>query len=133
KIHIAIVLDEYGGTAGLVTIEDLVEELVGVSGDERAGAPAQFKRVSDGIVEADAQIDIDEINRLTGLSLPDDAGYSTLGGFISTMLGRIPEAGTVMDNNGAKFTVLDAEPQRIKRVKIEQTIQTAPETVDSRM
>ena len=132
KIHIAIVLDEYGGTAGLVTIEDLVEELVGVSGDERAGAPAQFKRVSDGIVEADAQIDIDEINRLTGLSLPDDAGYSTLGGFISTMLGRIPETGTVMEHNGAKFTVLDAEPQRIKRVKIEQAMQPASEAADVR-
>ena len=124
KVHIAIVLDEYGGTAGLVTIEDILEELVGDISDEHEPVePAMFKRIDEQTAEADARIYIDELNRLTGLNLPEDAGYDTLGGFVSTTLGRIPEAGTVFEHNGAKFTVLDAEPQKVNRVKIEQTLQ----------
>jgi CBS domain containing-hemolysin-like protein len=122
KIHIAIVLDEYGGTAGLVTIEDVLEELVGDISDEHEPVePAMFNRIDDHNMEADARIYIDELNRLAGLNLPEDAGYDTLGGFVSTTLGRIPEAGAEFQYDGAKFIVLDAEPQRVKRVKIELT------------
>jgi len=120
KVHMAVVLDEYGGTAGLVTIEDILEELVGEIADEHETAvPAMLKRIDDHIAEADARIRIEELNRMMGLNLPEDAGYETLGGFISTMLARIPEKGTVHEAGGVRYTVLDAEPQRIKRVKIE--------------
>jgi CBS domain containing-hemolysin-like protein len=122
KIHIAIVLDEYGGTAGLVTIEDVLEELVGDISDEHEPVePAMFKRIDDLTMEADARIYVDELNRLAGLNLPEDAGYDTLGGFVSTTLGRIPEAGVSFSHDGARFVVLDAEPQKVKRVKIELT------------
>lgn len=121
KVHIAIVLDEYGGTAGLVTIEDILEQLVGEISDEHEPAePGTFKRLDATTVEADARIDIEELNRLTGLNLPEDAGYATLGGFILATLGRIPEAGATLDYNGVKFTILDAEPQRVNRVRIAQ-------------
>ena len=80
KIHIAIVLDEYGGTAGLVTIEDVLEELVGDISDEHEPAvAAAFSRLDDQTAEADAGIHVEEFNRLFGTSLPEDAGYDTLG------------------------------------------------------
>jgi magnesium and cobalt transporter len=129
KVHIAIVLDEYGGTAGLVTIEDILEELVGEISDEHEPAePAMLRRVDRGTFEADARLYIDELNRQCGLSLPEDAGYDTLGGFLSTAMGRIPQKGQTLESGGVRYTVLDAEPQRVKRVKIELLAQaTAPE------
>jgi putative hemolysin len=122
KVHIAVVLDEYGSTAGVVTIEDILEELVGEISDEHEPTePAMFKRIDDRSAEADAKIHIDELNRLMGISLPEDAGYETLGGFLSTSLSKIPEKGAVYEQEGAKFTVLEAQPQRVTRVKIELT------------
>lgn len=126
KVHMAIVLDEYGGTAGLVTIEDLLEEVVGDISDEHEPIePAMFKRIDDQTAEVDARIYIDEVNRLMGLDLPEDEGYSTLGGFVSTTLGRIPEPGATFSHDSALFTVLDAEPQKVNRVRIELQLQPA--------
>ena len=104
KIHIAIILDEYGGTAGLVTIEDILEQIVGDISDEHEPIePAMFKRINETTCEVDAQIDIDELNRLTGLAIPEDAGYTTLGGYISTTLGSIPENGVSIEYNGLQL------------------------------
>jgi CBS domain containing-hemolysin-like protein len=120
KVHLAIVLDEYGGTAGLVTIEDILEELVGeISDEHEPHEPASFTRLSPTAFEADARLYIDEANRLFGLKLPEDAGYDTLGGYVSTQVGHIPQKGTMFEQTGLRFTVLDAEPQRVKRVKVE--------------
>lgn len=120
KVHMAVVLDEYGGTAGVVTIEDMLEELIGEIADEHEPHEAPlFKQVNDQTAEADARLHIEAFNQLTGLSLPEDAGYETVGGFISTTLGHIPEVGTVVEYGGAKFTVLDAEPQKVNRVRVE--------------
>lgn len=120
KVHLAIVLDEYGGTAGLVSIEDILEELVGDISDEHEPAePAMLKRLNDSSWEADARIYVDELNRITGLELPEDAGYNTLAGFVTTTLGRIPVAGTRLEYPKANFVVLDAEPQKVNRVRIE--------------
>ena len=118
KIHIAIVLDEYGGTSGLVTIEDVLEELVGDISDEHEPAvAAMFRRLDDQTAEADASIHVDEFNRLFGTTLPEDAGYDTLGGFVSTHLGIIPQKDAEFDHEGVHYTVADAEPQRVTRVK----------------
>lgn len=123
KVHIAIVLDEYGGTSGLITIEDILEELVGDISDEHEPVePSLFQRINEQTAEADARVPIEEFNRLTDLSLPEDAGYATLGGFVSTALGRIPTPGTTFAQDGVKYTVLDAEPQRIKRIRVEQAL-----------
>jgi len=120
NVHIAIVLDEYGGTAGLVTIEDVLEELVGEITDEHEKKePAMLHRSTDTIAEADARIPVSELNQHLSLSLPEDAGYETLGGYLMATLGRIPEKGTVYESPEARFTVLDAERQKIKWVKIE--------------
>jgi putative hemolysin len=122
KVHIAIVSDEYGGTAGLVTIEDIFEELVGdVSDEHEPSEPAMINRLDELAAEVDARIYIDELNRVMGLNLPEDAGYDTLGGFVVNTLGRIPEAGFTFENTGTKYTILDAEPQKVNRVKIEMS------------
>ena len=122
KVHIAIVSDEYGGTAGLVTIEDIFEELVGEISDEHEPAePAMITRINDLTAEADARVYIDELNRVLGLNLPEDAGYDTLGGFVTTTAGKIPTPGTTLEQAGVKYTILDAEPQKVNRVRIEMT------------
>jgi putative hemolysin len=120
KVHIAIVLDEYGGTAGLVTIEDILEELVGDISDEHEPAePAMLRKIDEHTWDVDARIYLDELNRQIGLAIPEDQGYDTLGGFISTTLGRIPTVGTPFEHANVKYTILSAEPQKVNRVKIE--------------
>jgi CBS domain containing-hemolysin-like protein len=118
KSHIAIVLDEYGSMTGLVTVLDIVEELFGQIEDE-SDPPPQCKKIDDRHFDVDARIGIDELNLQTGLHLPEDAGYETLGGFVSTTIGRLPGKGSVLEHEGVRYTVLDAEPQRVKRVAIE--------------
>jgi putative hemolysin len=126
KVHIAIVLDEYGGTAGLVTIEDVLEELVGEISDEHEPAePAMFKRLGENAAEVDARIYIADLNRHLALNLPEDEGFETLGGFISTTMGRIPQVGQVFEHNSARYTILEAEPNKVNRVKIELLPQPA--------
>ena len=128
KVHIAIVSDEYGGTAGLITIEDIFEELVGDISDEHEPVePDMLVRLDDQTSEADARIYIDELNDQLGLSLPTDAGYDTLGGFVSNTLGRIPEAGTTFEHENVKYTILDAEPQKVNRVKLEMAMPAVAE------
>lgn len=126
KVHIAIVLDEYGGTAGLVTIEDIMEELVGdISDEHEPQEPALFKRLGDNTADVDGRMYIDELNRLMGLNLPEDLGFDTLGGFLTTTIGRIPSTGTVFEHAFVKYTILDAEPQKVNRVRIEMLPQPA--------
>jgi putative hemolysin len=132
KVHIAIVLDEYGGTAGLVTIEDVFAELIGELSDEHAPSePSMIKRIDERIAEADARIYIEQINRVLNLDIPEDAGYETLGGFVSTTVGRIPDPGISFERNGVRYTIVDAEPQRVNRVRIEQ-LAPAPAAVGTK-
>jgi CBS domain containing-hemolysin-like protein len=126
KVHMAIVLDEYGGTAGLVTIEDILEELIGdISDEHEPSEPAMIHRVDEQTWEVDARTYISELNRLVGTSLPDDAGYDTLGGFVISTQGKIPQQGATFEAGGVKYTVLDAEPQKVNRLKLEFTLQPA--------
>ncbi len=120
NVHISIVLDEYGGTTGLVTIEDILEELVGdISDEHEPTEPAMLERLSDQSWDVDARVYVDELNRTLGVALPEDAGFDTLGGFITTSLGRIPTTGTTFDHAGVKYTILQAEPHRVNRVRID--------------
>lgn len=128
KVHMAIVLDEYGGTAGLVSIEDVLEELVGdISDEHEPQEQAMIKRIDENTYEADALVRLDALNRNLHTNLPEDAGYETLGGFISTTLGRVPPAGIKFEHPGMRFTILQAEPQKVNRVKIELLPQPAEE------
>ena len=130
KVHLAIVLDEYGGTAGLVTIEDVLEELVGDITDEHEPVePAMFKRIDDNSADVDARIYIDELNRLMGLNLPEDARLRHARRLRLHDAGQDPRGrARRFEQDGARFTVLDAEPQKVNRVKIELTPQSVAET-----
>lgn len=121
KLHIALVLDEYGGTAGLITIEDILEVLVGQIYDEyERKTPELVKRIDRFTVEADAKTYVDDLNKRFGLNLPDSEDYDTIGGFILAHLGTIPSAGTEFDYGNLKFTVVSAESRKIRQVKITQ-------------
>jgi magnesium and cobalt transporter len=120
KIHMAIVLDEYGGTIGLVTIEDVLEELVGdISDEHEPHDHPSLRKVGERSWEADARVYVSDVNRQLSLKIPEDEGYDTLGGFISNSMGEIPAKGEVFVAPFATFTVLDAEPQKINRLKID--------------
>ena len=120
RVHIAVVADEYGGTAGIVTIEDILKELVGDLGDEHEpAADTVFRKINDHTAEADARIPINVLNQKLALNLPEDADYETLGGFVSVTMGHIPPPGTSFEYDNAKYTVIAGEPQRVDRVKIE--------------
>lgn len=134
KVHLAIVLDEYGGTAGLVTIEDVLEEIVGEIQDEFEPldeAPPDITIVIDSrAMEVDARASINDVNdRLEelGVALPESDDYDTVGGFVLTELGRLPDEGETFRKNGFLVTVLAAEPTRVTRVRIEFDVAGAQE------
>jgi magnesium and cobalt exporter, CNNM family len=120
KTHIAIVLDEYGGTSGLVTMEDILEEIVGEITDEfdEGEDELSIRRVDANTIRVDAKIHVHELNEEYDLHLPDDAGYETLGGFVFSMLGRVPEEGETFQHNGAEFKILKTDTRRVNRVEI---------------
>jgi magnesium and cobalt transporter len=121
-IHMAVVVDEYGGTDGLVTIEDLVEEIVGEIQDEHDKIlPPQIVEVEGGL-EADGRVEVEELEQRLGLELLEPErreDVDTLGGLLFMLLDRVPARGEVVRHPaGVEFEVLDADPRRIKRVRI---------------
>ena len=124
KLHIAVVLDEYGGTAGIVTLEDILEELVGEITDEYEETPAEpIKKIDEDTIEADARTYIDDLNDEFELNLPEDEDYDTIGGFVFSRLGYIPKTGESFDYENLKFTIASAEARRIRRIKIRKVTQ----------
>jgi len=120
RIHIAIVLDEYGGTAGLVTIEDILEELVGEIVDEHDEPPLPpIRRLGGGIAELDAKARVEDVNEELGLDLPEDESYDTIGGFVFSKLGRIPTSGESFVEERVKIEVLQADERRITRLRLQ--------------
>lgn len=124
NLHIAVVLDEYGGTAGLVTLEDILEELVGEIGDEYEETPPEsIKQVDEHTIEVDARTYVDDLNDEHELDLPDDEDYDTVGGFVLARLGYVPKAGEQFDYKNLKFTIASAEPRRINRIMIQRIVE----------
>jgi putative hemolysin len=120
KLHIAVVLDEYGGTAGIVTLEDILEELVGEIADEYEKTPPEsVKKIDENTIEVDARMYVEDLNEEYSLDLPEDEDYDTVGGFIFSRLGYVPKAAEDFDYKNLKFTIVSAEPRRVKRVRIQ--------------
>lgn len=121
RSHMALVVDEYGGTDGLVTIEDLIEEIVGEIEDEYddQDGPKIVTRSGD-ILEAQARLPIDQLEEKLGIALVDeDEDIDTLGGLVFTLAGRVPQRGEmIIHKNGIEFEVRDADPRRIKTLRI---------------
>lgn len=119
KTQVAIVIDEYGGTAGMVTIEDLVEEIVGEICDETTVEEHHVQRVDDGTLVIDGQTRIDELAELAGISLPE-GDYDTVAGYVLGRLGHIPDVGEQVVFDGLTMTVSEMDGLRISQVKVEQ-------------
>jgi putative hemolysin len=115
--HLAIVLDEYGGTAGIVTLEDLVEELIGDIKDEYDEEQLETTRLRSGDIEVDGLLNLDDFADETGLELPDGP-YETVGGFLASRLGRVPAEADEAPVDGHLLTVLTMDGRRVARVRV---------------
>ncbi len=134
RIHMALVIDEYGGTDGLVTIEDLVEEIVGEIEDEHdVNESPTLRPLPAGGFEADARVPIEDLEKVVGIDLlPDerDEDIDTLGGLVFSLVGRVPQRGELISHPfGLDFEVVDADPRRIKRLRIFLTRDDAEDTL----
>jgi CBS domain containing-hemolysin-like protein len=122
KQKFAIVLDEYGGTAGIVTLGDIVIELVGdIDDDHDEHEPQPIRRLPDGSADVDAGLHVSEVNEEFGTEIPEEAGYETLAGFVLSELGCVPKEGEVVLAAGAEFRVLEASDRRVLRVGIQRS------------
>jgi len=117
RIHIAIVIDEYGGTSGLVTIEDLLEQIVGDIQDEYDVEEEWLVEDADGAVTVDARLPIEELEEHFGIEIERDK-FDTVGGLIFHLTGRIPAVGEEVENGAIRLRVLEADERKISRVRI---------------
>jgi putative hemolysin len=115
--HLAIVVDEYGGTAGIVTLEDLVEELIGDIRDEYDVEDAQARRLHGGAVEVDGLLNLDAFADETGLELPEGP-YETVAGYLMAVLGHLPQDGETVEVDGHRLTVTEVDGRRVSRVRV---------------
>jgi putative hemolysin len=120
KTHIAVVVDEYGGTSGMITLEDIIEEIVGEIQDEFDEEERLFRRINDNSYEFDAKIPVDDLNEILSLNLPENEDYESLGGYLYDLFGEVPEVGDKKTFNGYTFSILSVHKQRIGWVSIEK-------------
>jgi len=117
RVHLAIVIDEYGGTSGLVTIEDLLEQIVGDIQDEYDMEQELFSVLPDGSLVADARLPVEDLEERFGMEIERDQ-FDTVGGLAIHLFGGIPTTGDVISGAGLVIEVLDADPRRVKQVRI---------------
>ncbi|HEX6527614.1 MAG TPA: hemolysin family protein [Streptosporangiaceae bacterium] len=129
RAHLAIVVDDYGGTAGIVTLEDLVEELIGDIRDEYDVESGEATKLSTGAVEVDGLLNLDEFREQTGVELPEGP-YETAAGFVLAALGELPEVGDEVRAGGRVITVTELDGRRIARLRVGPALQVKPQ-VDS--
>jgi len=119
QVHLAIVVDEFGGTAGLVTIEDIIEEIVGEIADEYDREEPMIVPVAEGSYMIDARLDVDTLAELTGTELPDD-DWDTVGGLVLSLAGRVPRQGERFEFDGLVFIAERVQGRRIAKVRVER-------------
>jgi len=122
RIHMALVIDEFGGTDGLVTLEDLIEAVVGDIADEYdEAAPAHIVSRPGGLLEADARASLEELEAALGEQIASEdleEEVDTVGGLVAALAGRVPQRGEVIAHPGFEFEITDADPRRVKHVRI---------------
>ena len=127
KVHLAIVVDEYRGTSGLVTIEDLLEQIVGDIQDEYDMEEELYTCNADGSLTTDARLPIEELEEQFQLEIERDK-FDTVGGLVVHLADGIPTAGTVITGEGLAIEILDADPRKVKRVRIVRLTDTTEPT-----
>jgi len=118
RVHLAIAVDEFGGTSGLITIEDLIEEIVGDIMDEYDLEESQLQRDGDGSYLVDARINIYELEELLDIKVLNKDEFDTLGGYLSHLAGHVPKVGETISEGHLEMTVIDGDERRISRVRI---------------
>lgn len=116
--HIAIVLDEYGGTAGLVTLSDLLREIVGEIGEDGEEEEEECQLLADGSYLVQARMHIEELGEALNMHLPE-GDYDTVGGWITTRLGRIPPSGETIELGRFHIQIMEADPRRISKIRLQ--------------
>ena len=116
----AIVLDEYGGTAGLISFEDVLEEIVGEIADEFEAEEEEpiTATPDERVVEISGRARVDEVNKALGCAIPENGEYDTVAGYVFTKLGKIPKVGDTMQLGGIEFEILAADDRRIARLRM---------------
>ena len=131
RVHMAVVVDEYGGTAGLVTIEDIVEEIVGEIRDEYDFAEEMaYEKLQEGVYIFSGGIDLDDVNQIADAHIPKETS-ETLGGFIYSQLGKVPTPGESVDAGGLHFVVEEVSGRRIRKVKAEKVESDETENINN--
>ena len=120
RFHIALILDEYGGTAGLVTIEDILEEIVGEIEDEYDDAAHKLiQKLDEQTFDIDGRAHIDDVNETLGVAIPEGEDYETVAGFLFGEMGKVPSEGDVVEHSNLQFRVTSADERKIKRLRLQ--------------
>ena len=120
RMQMAIVINEYGSVEGLVTMEDLIEEIVGEIRDEYDTEDKPVERLKDGSLVIDASISVRDLNTEYKLPIPESSQYETLGGFVLAQLQNMPRGGEIIQYDDYKYTIVDMDKRRIVKVKVEK-------------
>lgn len=124
RVHMAIAIDEYGGTSGLITIEDLLEEIVGDIQDEYDREEEWLLAEEDGAVVVDGRLNVEELEEYFDLEIPREK-FDTVGGFLFDLLGHVPLAGEEIRAHGLQMTVIESDPRKIRKVRVRRDVETA--------
>jgi CBS domain containing-hemolysin-like protein len=130
--HLAVVVDEFGSTAGVITVEDILEQLVGNIEDEFDVSPSEPALEDESVLVLEGAVNIRDLDTEYGLHLPRDGGFETLAGFILARLQRIPEPRESLEYEGRRYTVEELDGHRIARVRIEKIAKTEAEAEAAR-
>ncbi|PKL92655.1 MAG: hypothetical protein CVV21_02545 [Candidatus Goldiibacteriota bacterium HGW-Goldbacteria-1] len=125
KMHMAIVVDEFGGTSGLITIEDILEEIVGEIKDEYDVEEPQFRKLAENSYEVDGLAEITRLNRDLSIDIPLEEDVNTVAGFVMALFGRVPKKGEKADFGNISFTVLKSDAKKVELLKMDITPQIA--------